>query len=195
LCLDPSRDAKCLLQTAESEVALLTPALAAVDIVSSPADAGLLPNSQQTDSAPVESTPEPEPAETIPAAFREVFLEESQEIIERLQSELPAWVAAPARDERLREIRRHFHTFKGNGNAVGLYTLGDLGRDVQDLLDRVLESQTPLDPLLPALLEEVLEALPELVATCGGAGYFDAARVRNLRNRCIGLGRGVADGR
>jgi hypothetical protein len=86
-------------------------------------------------------------------------------------------------------------TFKGNGNAVGLYTLGDLGRDVQDLLDRVLESQTPLDPLLPALLEEVLEALPELVATCGGAGYFDAARVRNLRNRCIGLGRGVADGR
>lgn len=198
LCLDPSRDAKCLLQTAESEVALLTPALAAVDIVSSPADAGLLPNSQQTDSAPVESTPEtepePEPAETIPAAFREVFLEESQEIIERLQSELPAWVAAPARDERLREIRRHFHTFKGNGNAVGLYTLGDLGRDVQDLLDRVLESQTPLDPLLPVLLEEVLDALPELVASCGGAGYFDAARVRNLRNRCIGLGRGVADG-
>ena len=124
-----------------------------------------------------------------------MFLEESQEIIARLQSELPAWVAAPARDDRLREIRRHFHTFKGNGNAVGLFTLGDLGRDVQDLLDRVLEGQHPMDPALPGLLEEVLEALPELVATCGGAGDFDAGRVRDLRDRCMNLGRGGADGR
>ncbi len=161
-------------------------------------EAGCLQSAPEAaDAAPSQPSAEPapeEPTETIPAAFREVFLEESQEIIARLQSELPAWVAAPARDDRLREIRRHFHTFKGNGNAVGLFTLGDLGRDVQDLLDRVLEGQHPMDPALPGLLEEVLEALPELVATCGGAGDFDAWRVRDLRNRCMNLGRGGADG-
>ncbi|MCR9185401.1 MAG: Hpt domain-containing protein [Halieaceae bacterium] len=185
LGLDPAaapEQLQNLLDAAEREAGCLQPAPAP-----EPADAA--PSQTTADPAPEERT------ETIPAAFRDVFLEESQEIIARLQSELPAWVAAPARDDRLREIRRHFHTFKGNGNAVGLFTLGDLGRDVQDLLDRVLEGQHPMDPALPGLLEEVLEALPELVATCGGAGDFDVRRVRDLRNRCMNLGRGGADGR
>src|SRR5690606_3314063 len=89
---------------------------------------------------PVQQDAAPEPpaqaGETIAAEFRQVFLEESAEIIERLQALLPEWEGAAARDDHLREIRRHFHTFKGNGNAVGLYTLAELGRDVQDMLDR-----------------------------------------------------------
>jgi HPt (histidine-containing phosphotransfer) domain-containing protein len=179
LSLDPASAGDDVLWAAEQ---------AAMFLQSAPADetAGV-PAADSAEQA--QGAPATERAETIPAAFREVFLEESEEIIARLQSELTAWVAAPARDERLREIRRHFHTFKGNGNAVGLFSLGDLGRDVQDLLDRVLEATLPL------LLQEVLEALPDLVATCGGAGEFDAARVRELRNRCMSLGRGIADGR
>jgi HPt (histidine-containing phosphotransfer) domain-containing protein len=183
--LDPASAGDHVLCTAEQAAMFLQPAPASETAGARAADSA----EQAQDALPSEQ------AETIPAAFREVFLEESEEIIARLQSELTAWVAAPARDERLREIRRHFHTFKGNGNAVGLFSLGDLGRDVQDLLDRVLESQQPLDATLPLLLQEVLEALPELVATCGGAGEFDAARVRELRNRCMSLGRGIADGR
>ena len=183
--LDPASAGDHVLCTAEQAATFLQPAPASETAGARAADAA----EQAQDALPSEQT------ETIPAAFREVFLEESEEIIARLQSELPAWVAAPARDERLLEIRRHFHTFKGNGNAVGLFSLGDLGRDVQDLLDRVLESQQPLDATLPLLLQEVLEALPDLVATCGGAGECDAARVRELRNRCMSLGRGIADGR
>ncbi len=127
------------------------------------------------------------PEETLSAAFREVFLEESAEIIERLQALLPAWEAEARKDEQLREIRRHFHTFKGNGNAVGLYTLAELGRDVQDMLDRVLESPGPVTDELPVLLREIVTALPELVASCGGAGDFNMTTVRSLRGRCAGL--------
>lgn len=116
-----------------------------------------------------------------------MFLEESAQIIDRLRALLPEWERGVARDGQLREIRRHFHTFKGNGNAVGLYTLAELGRDVQDMLDRVLESQGPVNTELPALLRELVAALPELVANCGGAGDFNVAAVCSLRSRCASL--------
>lgn len=179
--LDPVEDFTALLVTAEQHASRL---------------AAVAPTAPQTvvpDPVPQKEEPDAEPevaaapVEEIPQEFREVFLEESAQIIERLQALLPQWEQGAAKDEQLREIRRHFHTFKGNGNAVGLYTLAELGRDVQDMLDRVLESQGPVNAELPALLRELVAALPELVATCGGAGDFNVATVRSLRSRCAGL--------
>jgi HPt (histidine-containing phosphotransfer) domain-containing protein len=174
--LDPVEDFTPLLVTAEQYASRL---------------AAQVPSAPQLDPFPPELDEELEaaatPGETIPEELREVFLEESAEIIERLQALLPAWEVNAAKDEQLREIRRHFHTFKGNGNAVGLYTLAELGRDAQDMLDRVLESLEPVNTGLPALLRELVAALPELVATSGGAGDFNLATVRSLRSRCTGL--------
>ncbi len=82
----------------------------------------------------------------------------------RLQTLLPAWEQAPARDERLREMRRHFHTFKGNGLAVGAERIAALGREAQDMLDRVLESSGPLDPELAPLLRDLVSRLPGLIS-------------------------------
>lgn len=174
--LDPVVDPLVLLETAEqhaSRLAAATPAAPQTDL---PA-----PAQGEAPEAAVST------GENIPEEFRQVFLEESAQIIERLQAVVPAWAAGAVKDEQLREIRRHFHTFKGNGNAVGLYTLAELGRDVQDMLDRVLESPEPVATELPALLRELVAALPELVATCGGAGDFNEATVRGLRSRCAGL--------
>lgn len=172
--LDPVVDPRALLETAEqhaSRLAELAPAVPQSDLPGQGEDSQSAPSLE----------------ENVPEEFRQVFLEESAEIIERLQALVPAWEAGAAKDEQLREVRRHFHTFKGNGNAVGLYTLAELGRDVQDMLDRVLESPGPVDTELPALLRELVAALPELVATCGGAGDFNEATVRSLRSRCAGL--------
>ena len=167
--LDPVADFAPLLRVAEQSASRL----AAPD--------ALPPERQEAPEAPVLV------AETIPEALRAVFLEESAEIIERLQALLPQWETGAAKDEQLREIRRHFHTFKGNGNAVGLTTLAELGRAVQDMLDRVLESPEPVNSGLPELLRELVAALPELVATSGGAGDFNLATVRSLRSRCAML--------
>ncbi len=174
--LDPVGDFAAVLVTAEQHAARL---------------AALAPAAQHSELTAATKAEELEvaaaPGEDIPEAFREVFLEESAEIIDRLQKLLPEWEGSAERDEQLREIRRHFHTFKGNGNAVGLYTLAGLGRDVQDMLDRVLEGSGPVNSELPGLLRELVAALPELVATCGGAGDFDVVTVRSLRGRCAGL--------
>ncbi|GAB3325055.1 Hpt domain-containing protein [Haliea atlantica] len=111
-----------------------------------------------------DSPVEPGSLDEIPEALRAVFAEECAEQVVRLQTLLPAWEQAPARDEHLREMRRHFHTFKGNGLAVGAERIAALGREAQDMLDRVLESSGPLDPELAPLLHDLVSRLPRLIS-------------------------------
>ena len=82
-------------------------------------------------------------------------------------------------------MRRHFHTFKGNGRAVGANVLGELGWAAQDLLDRVLEGELEPEQRLEELLSDVVSALPELVQSYKNPGDFDASLTRELTNRCF----------
>ena len=138
-------------------------------------------------SAPVAATTSPSYVKDtdIPAEFREVFIEESEEIVEELQRLLSVWRGEPVVNESLREMRRHFHTFKGNGRAVGANILGELGWAAQDLLDRVLEGELEPDARLENLLGDVVSALPALVQSYKDPGEFDDSLTRELTNRCF----------
>ena len=121
----------------------------------------------------------------IPAEFREVFIEESEEIVDELRRLITVWRDEPVVNDELREMRRHFHTFKGNGRAVGANVLGELGWSAQDLLDRVLEGELEPSDRLVQLLGDVVAALPELVQSYKDPGEFDASLTRELTNRCF----------
>ncbi len=121
----------------------------------------------------------------IPAEFREVFIEESTDIAAELNQLVVTWLAEPEVNNTLRDIRRHFHTFKGNGRAVGANTLGELGWAAQDLLDRVIDGELAPDDKLQALVEDVVRALPELVASFGKIEGFNLPVTRELTNRCF----------
>ncbi|MGI9265178.1 MAG: Hpt domain-containing protein, partial [Gammaproteobacteria bacterium] len=123
----------------------------------------------------------------IPVEFREVFIEESEEIVEELQRLQAAWAEEPELNENLRDMRRHFHTFKGNGRAVGANILGELGWASQDLLDRVLEGELPPNDDLQLLVADVVSALPSLVMSYKQADGFDVTAVRDLTNKCFRL--------
>lgn len=139
----------------------------------------------------VETAPATAPARNyvedsdIPPEFREVFLEESEEIVEELTRLMTVWELDPEANDQLKEMRRHFHTFKGNGRAVGANVLGELGWSAQDLLDRVLDGDIAPDDKLQALLRDVVDALPGLVASFGEAEGFDVNTTRELTNRCF----------
>ena len=105
--------------------------------------------------------------------------------MDELQRLLGVWRAEPAVNDTLREMRRHFHTFKGNGRAVGANVLGELGWSAQDLLDRVLEGELETDDRLVKLIGDVVSALPELVQSYKDPGEFDASLTRELTNRCF----------
>lgn len=126
----------------------------------------------------------------VPPEFRQVFIEESEEIVQEITRLTPLWMADQDNSELLRDIRRHFHTFKGNGRAVGANILGELGWSVQDLLDRVLDGDLEPTDSLRALLNDVVAGLPELVMSYKEQSDWDPAHVRALTDRAFRMAEG-----
>ncbi|MCX7079940.1 MAG: Hpt domain-containing protein, partial [Pseudomonas sp.] len=107
--------------------------------------------------------PPPVGEEPVDDELREVFLEETYEVLEVLREYLPQWSAAPDNKSALSELRRAFHTLKGSGRMVRALVLGELAWSVENLLNRVLEHSVDPGTQVQQLLSEVLELLPELI--------------------------------
>ncbi|MEJ7745290.1 MAG: Hpt domain-containing protein, partial [Luteimonas sp.] len=162
---------------------------AAVEAVTAPEvaapDTGLRDVPMPADVAPAATTPAPT-RDTLPAAavvpapavagsfdrsndeiddeIREVFLEEFEEEIANLGTLLPKWREQPEDMERLRPIRRVFHTFKGSGRLVGAKVLGEFSWKVESMLNRVLDGSRPPSPAVFAMVDHAYLALPQLHA-------------------------------
>jgi HPt (histidine-containing phosphotransfer) domain-containing protein len=176
--MDPLDDTSHLLALAEQRAGALEefiPALSVGADVAAPAASG------EEDYV--------EDAE-VPEVIRAVFIEESDEIIQELNRLTEEWAMEPQVNGVLRDIRRHFHTFKGNGRAVGANVLGELGWAAQDMLDHVLDGDLEPGPILQELVADVVRALPDLLASYQGEGGLDVARTRELTNRCFSLANG-----
>lgn len=117
--------------------------------------------------------------------IREVFLEEFDEEIVNLKQMLPAWSAAPDDMERLRSIRRVFHTLKGSGRLVGAKLLGEFSWKIENMLNRVLDGTRAPSAAVIALLEHSTQVLPQLNAALRGQGRVsaDLAGLQDLSDR------------
>lgn len=123
----------------------------------------------------------------IPPEFRDVFIEESEEIVAELRKLTEEWLSEPEVNEVLRDIRRHFHTFKGNGRAVGANILGELGWAAQDMLDRSLDGDLDPGEGVQHLVSAVVQALPDLVESYSSEDGPDVVRIRQLTNQCFAM--------
>ncbi|TWG89490.1 chemosensory pili system protein ChpA (sensor histidine kinase/response regulator), partial [Luteimonas sp. J16] len=106
--------------------------------------------------------------EEIDEEIREVFLEEFAEEIDNLDSLLPHWRAKPDDMERLRPIRRVFHTLKGSGRLVGARMLGEFSWKIENMLNRVLDGSRPPSEAVIAMVDRAFYTLPELQAALRG---------------------------
>ncbi|TYT23097.1 response regulator [Luteimonas viscosa] len=106
--------------------------------------------------------------EEIDEEIREVFLEEFAEEIDNLDGLLPQWRAAPADMEKLRPIRRVFHTLKGSGRLVGARVLGEFSWKIENMLNRVLDGSRPPSAAVVAMVDRAFYTLPELQAALRG---------------------------
>ncbi|TWT21229.1 response regulator [Luteimonas marina] len=106
--------------------------------------------------------------EEIDEEIREVFLEEFAEEIDNLDALLPQWRAAPEDMEKLRPIRRVFHTLKGSGRLVGARTLGEFSWKIESMLNRVLDGSRPPSEAVIAMVDRAFYTLPELQAALRG---------------------------
>ena len=111
-------------------------------------------------------------AEQIDQDIREVFIEEFDEELENLGRLLPIWRAAPDNLERLRPVRRVFHTLKGSGRLVGARTLGEFSWKIESMLNRVLDGSRPASPAVVAMVNQAYEVLPQFNAALRGSGHI-----------------------
>jgi chemotaxis protein histidine kinase CheA len=123
----------------------------------------------------------------IPPEFRDVFIEESEEMVLELGRLTTDWLQDTENKDVLRDIRRHFHTFKGNGRAVGANILGELGWAAQDMLDRSLDGDLAPGTGVQTLVNEVVCALPDLVRSYSESTGPDVGRIRQLTSACFAL--------
>jgi chemosensory pili system protein ChpA (sensor histidine kinase/response regulator) len=95
--------------------------------------------------------------------IREVFVEEVQDEIDNLNRHLPQWKSNTQDLEKLKTIRRSFHTLKGSGRLVGALALGEFSWKIENMLNRVLDGTIQASPRLIALLEQAVDVLPQIL--------------------------------
>ncbi|MDR1075888.1 MAG: Hpt domain-containing protein [Xanthomonadaceae bacterium] len=99
--------------------------------------------------------------EDIDDETREIFLEELDEETENLGQLIPLWKSTPNDLEKLRPVRRVFHTLKGSGRMVGANALGEFSWKVESMLNRVLEGQRVPTPAVIAMVDLAYEKVPQ----------------------------------
>ncbi|HMC13026.1 MAG TPA: Hpt domain-containing protein, partial [Gallionellaceae bacterium] len=76
----------------------------------------------------------------------EVFLEEAEEVLGILRTNLDLSQLHPESSEPLVTIRRGFHTLKGSGRMVGLNDLGEVAWAVERAMNKWLQENKPATP-------------------------------------------------
>jgi chemosensory pili system protein ChpA (sensor histidine kinase/response regulator) len=147
------------LQDLHERQALVSPTRTLAEVLASPLSAVNPP----ARNMPASLLPPPKGEQAIDDELREVFLEETEEMLQTLREYVPRWSADPGNHSVLSEIRRAFHTLKGSGRMVRALILGELAWSVENLLNRVLEHSVEPDAQVQQLLMDVQALLPSVI--------------------------------
>jgi len=134
--------------------------------------------------APVAATPE------VDDEILEIFIEEAEEELENIRRLLPAWSSNPADQESLKDLRRSFHTLKGSGRLVGALEVGEFAWAFENMLNKVIEGTVTHSATMFDLLDQALEALPELIEQfrSGSAPQCDVEMLREMAFEIVAPG-------
>ena len=114
------------------------------------------------------------PSDEIDDEIREVFVEEVQDELDNLSRQYPAWKRDVNDMEKLKPLRRSFHTLKGSGRLVGALAIGEFAWRIENLLNRLLDKSVSPTPAVLDLLDHGIAALPGMLSALKGEGQPDA---------------------
>ena len=140
---------------------------------------------------PASLLPPPKGEAGVDEELRDVFLEETDEMLAALRRYLPRWFADTDDFPALTEIRRAFHTLKGSGRMVRALILGELAWSVENLLNRVLEDSVEPGSAVRQLLADVQALLPDVIRDFAEDVQRQRDDVDVLAARAHALSRGV----
>lgn len=76
----------------------------------------------------------------------DIFREEADELLSRIDASLISLSVSPGNQNALWEIRRAAHTFKGAAGIVGLTIASEIAHRMEDLLDKMVETRREATP-------------------------------------------------
>lgn len=109
------------------------------------------------------TTTEEVAVQQIDPEFREIFIEESREVLAELTQAMPQWAQDPSQPEVLATVRRAFHTLKGSGRMVGASDISEFAWSVEELLNRCIDGALALGSEVSSLVSQAVEQLPEII--------------------------------
>jgi chemosensory pili system protein ChpA (sensor histidine kinase/response regulator) len=143
----------------------------------------------EADSEPLVASADKPALDDIEPEILEIFIEEAKEELETIQTDLPAWKRNPDDKNALISFRRSFHTLKGSGRLVGAKVIGELSWSVENMLNRLIDETITVSPEMLDLLDDVMEALPELIES-QEKSVATAVDVESLVHRAFELAEG-----
>jgi chemosensory pili system protein ChpA (sensor histidine kinase/response regulator) len=136
-------------------------------------------------------TPDEDPADDM-GDLRAVFLDESTDILERLNKEIEAWPSSTDPGRSVASIKRDLHTLKGSAYAAGFGVMGDLGHQTETLLEQFDEGLEIKGDEFRFLLEEANDSLLEMVSQIRcGAPVLEPLHLKNRLSALIAKGAAV----
>ncbi|PNK60996.1 Hpt domain-containing protein [Psychrobacter sp. FDAARGOS_221] len=106
----------------------------------------------------------PQDADDCDPEIKEIFIEEAEEVLKEIESNLQQLPTLNADQQALSTIRRGFHTLKGSGRMAGALTSAELAWAIENMLNRILEGSIEPTSGMQRLLQEVVTAYPQLMA-------------------------------
>jgi chemosensory pili system protein ChpA (sensor histidine kinase/response regulator) len=101
--------------------------------------------------------------EDVDPELLEIFMEEAVDILTAIDDALKHWRADRRNQQALEDLKRSLHTLKGGARMAGAMTMGNLGHNTETLLKEVEDGRVANDPGLLDLLDEVHDALANMV--------------------------------
>ncbi|MBE7410620.1 MAG: chemotaxis protein CheW [Leptospiraceae bacterium] len=105
--------------------------------------------------------------------YTEVFLEESEDQIEELNSNLLILEKDHNDREIINDIFRAAHSLKSSAAFVGLYNLSDLAHKMENLLQKIREDKLEVNLQLVNLLFECFDLIKEVIDSVGNGIKVD----------------------
>ncbi|MBI3479574.1 MAG: Hpt domain-containing protein [Nitrosomonadales bacterium] len=110
----------------------------------------------------------------------DIFIEEAQEVLDTIRSNLESSLAHPENHEQIVAIRRGFHTLKGSGRMVGLIDLGEVAWCIERAMNKWLQDNKTATPELLSLIKAAVQSFDGWVKTlkAQGEAIVEAAELK-----------------
>ncbi|NVJ60727.1 MAG: Hpt domain-containing protein [Gammaproteobacteria bacterium] len=103
----------------------------------------------------------------------EFFLEEGEELIEEIESNLEAWKSNLGDLLPVNNLQRNLHTFKGSARMAGVMSVGNLAHALEDLYEAIGMAQLEPNDAHIQISFEVLDYLRESLEELREKGSYD----------------------